>query len=522
MPIVSIMPAGNAGIILDVPPAELPSTAWSDGLNARFSKGAVTPMQGDYVQANTTAWQGYMLTPGPDTVGNTAQWLIFGLAKAKAWVANTLTDITRVSGDYTGQASNRWNTTTLNGVVIANNGVDIPQAWLTPTAATKLTDLANWPSTARAAVIRSFKQFLVALDITKSTTRYPTTVKWSHPADPGAVPVSWNEADPTKDAGETPLSETLGECIDCLSLKDINIIYKTDSVWGMQYTGGPFVFRFYKIFGDWGMPVRDCAVEYVSGKHLVFTGVDLVTHDGVNVQSVVSGRMRNLLRRIRPDQIALCYMVLHAEEEEVWFCFRQAGDAIQAADTAIVYNWIENTLSLRALPDYKFIATGSLDPTPTAESTWQNVTGTWLSKIGAWGFNSVKPLRRKLLGIGIEQLIAVDDYYTQLPLTLQREQLGVAMKAQQAPDMSAVKFLSRVWPRITGTDGDIVSISLGYSMGVNQDTVWESPKPYIIGTSVKVDCTLTGRTFGVKVESQGTEEWKLAGLDAEVKLVGGN
>ena len=39
------------------------------------------------------------------------------------------------------------------------------------------------------------QNYLIALDLTKSGTRYPHMVKWSAAADPGTVPASWDETD---------------------------------------------------------------------------------------------------------------------------------------------------------------------------------------------------------------------------------------------------------------------------------------------------------------------------------------
>jgi hypothetical protein len=457
-----------------------------------------------------------------DSESNFAQWVVLGNTKAKLFTENTLTDITRAAGDYTGQTSDRWSGCVLNGIAVLNNSVDAPQAWLTPTPVTKLTALANWPASTTAACMRSFKQYLVALDVTKGATRYPTMVKWSHPADPGTVPSSWDHTDPTKDAGEVPLSETLGACVDCVPLKDVNIIYKTDSVWGMQYIGGAYVFRFYKIFGDWGMPVRDCAIEFLSGQHLVFTGSDIIIHDGNTVRSVVSGRMRDIIRRINAAQLQTCYMVLNAENEEVWFCFRRATDNVLAADTALVYNWIEETVSLRELDDYRCIMAGRLDSPPQTGTTWATAVGSWLERLGIWGAGSILPASRKLFGAGTLKLMGVDYSTETSPMYVERVGLGVPFKSDKAPDMSSVKFMQRVWPRITGNPGDVVGITLGASMGPGQPTVWEPKRTYIIGTSTKIDCTLTGRTFGIRVESEETLNWRFTGFDADVRMTGNN
>lgn len=522
MTVIAIGPAGASGIGLDLPPAEMAPTAWSDGLNARFAHGGVGPMLSDTTLKDTAGFQPVWAHSTQSPIDGLAVWLVMGATKAKCFTNDTVTDITRVTGgDYTGQVSDRWSGGSLGGVLIANNGVDVPQAWVTPNAATPLIALANWDPNERAACMRSFKQFLIALDVTKGATRYPTLVKWSHPADPGAVPSSWDETDPTKDAGETPLSETVGACVDCVPMKDVNIIYKEDSVWGMQYVGGAFIFRFYKIFGDWGVPFRDCVTEFTAGKHFAFTGTDLVIHDGNTVQSVATGRMRELLKSISSGQLKTCYTVLHPEQEEVWFCFRRENDGLIAADTAICYDWVEETLTLRDLPDYRFIATGKVDPPVVSGTTWNTVTGTWASKTIVWGSSLKFPGIPRLFALGTEKLVWADAVEgPSASLTLTREQIGVQLRSNAPPDMSAMKFLQRIWPRITGTDGDVVRISLGTSQGVGKPTDWQVTYPYVIGTDDMIDCTLNGRLFAIKVESEDTLPWVLSGFDADVKQAG--
>ncbi len=525
MPIVSIAPAGSIGLVKDTRPAEAPPQAWTELYNVRCSEGGVSSLPGKVSVGEAMPQQGIWGASTQDPSSGAAIWLVMGAAKGYAYINGAYTDVTRASGgDYIGQTLDRWSGGVLGGVVIANNGRETPQAWMTPAAANKLVNLANWPADTKAKSLRPFKQFLIALDVTKSGTRYPTLVKWSHPADPGTVPPSWNEADPTKDAGEYPLSETAGPVVDCVPLKDVNIIYKTDSVWGMQYIGGEFVFRFFKIFGDFGMPYRDCAVEFVSGRHLVFTGTDLIVHDGQAARSIAQGRLRSMLRSITEGQLSSCYLTVHNQMNEVWFCYRRASDQSAAADTAICYNWIGNTLTLRGLDQLYYVATGKIDPPNiSAGSTWADATAGWDTNMLAWGESVPVTGNIRLLGFGTLQLYWLDATPLQTDDTLlERTYLGVALKADQPPDMSVMKFLSRIWPRFTGKTGDVVTITLGTTDSVANPIVWDTPQQFILGQSVKVDCTLAGRLFAIRVTSSGTEQWTLNGMDADVNFLGDN
>ena len=522
MAIVSISPAGSVGLVEDVAGSEAPPAAWSVARNVRFSNGACGAVAGPLPLPGTMPVQMNWCYPTQDPNSTRAVWLLAGATSAYAYIDGVYTDITRISGAYTGQLLDRWQGGSLNGVLFANNGKDVPQVWLTPANTTKLIDLPNWPANTKTSCIRAYKQFLVALDVTKNGDRYRSLVKWSHPADPGSVPPSWDETDPTKDAGEYPLSETLGTCVDCVPLRDSAIIYKTDSVWGMQYIGGTFIFRFYKIFDDFGMPKRDCAVEFTSGKHVVFTGNDLIVHDGQQAASIAQGRVRTRLRALSEEQIGSCYMFRHPELNEVWFCYRAASDGGIQADTAIIYNWVSNTLTTRTLPNYYWMALGKVDPPGQSNGEdWDSATQAWAELQYAWGETLPITGFTRAVGLGDLSLDWADgNAITMQPVLLEREYLGVVMRAQQPPDMTAVKFVVRLWPRIVGREGTVINITLGSSMGVGRATDWDTPRQFIIGQDEWIDCTLSGRLFAIRLESQATGFWRYLGMDAEIHMLG--
>lgn len=517
MAIVSISPAGSIGLVKDISPTELVPQAWSDGLNARFKNGGVGPFKSAKDLGVSPATQPIWLISTPKTPSNLSSWLLVSTTKAYAYEAGVFHDVTRVAADYTGSDFNRWSGGVLGGCTVINNGVDVPQAWLGADPTVKLVDLPAWQSGVRAKVIRAFKQHLIALNVTKSGTKYRSLVKWSHPADPGSVPWSWDETDPTKDCGEYSLSETPGEVVDCLPLKDINIIYKDDSVWGMQYIGGMYIFRFFPIFRDFGMPRQDCAVEYGSGQHMVFTGTDLISHNGQESVSVLSGKMRKLVENLSQDQINTAFVTLNSAEKEVWFCWRRATDGVASADTALVYNWVDKTLTLKTLADYRFISFGPFDPPGAGTNTWGGAHIAWGEAHAPWGVATIVPASSRLLGLGTGRLDWVDSQCTYTDkVLLERTHIGVAMRANQAPDMSTGKFLSRIWPRVKGKVGDVLFFTLGGSDEVNTDPTWETPRQFIIGVDTFVDAEISAKTFAIRIESFGGSPWSFQGADAEI------
>ena len=517
MAIVSLSPAGTVGLVKDIPPAELPSEAWSDGRNIRFKDGGLGPFKDSRDIGINFGTQPIWALPAHRTASGFASWLFMSTTKAYAYTTGSVADITRVGGDYKGSSYNRWSGGHLGGCTVVSNGVDIPQAWLSPDISQKMVDLPNWPSSVRAKVMRSHKQFLIALNVTKNGVRYRNMVKWSHPADPGNVPVSWDEADPTKDCGEHTLSETPGEVVDCVSLRDLNIVYKEDSVWGMQYIGGTFIFRFFPIFLDFGIPRQDCAVEFGQGMHFVFTGTDLKIHDGQTATSVLSGRLQKMVAGLSEAQIKTAFVVRHSHENEVWFCWRQRTDLTVAADIAIVYNWVDKTLTLKELPDYRFIVAGVLDLPGTGLNSWSQAHQSWETKHEPWGVATVMPAANRLIGITTGGLDWVDSQQASTqPGYVERTGLGVVMRAGRPPDMSMTKLLTRVWPRVTGRAGEVLIVTLGGSDEVNAPTRWESPQQFVLGRGTFVDAVISAKLFAIRIESTSGSPWVFSGADAEI------
>jgi hypothetical protein len=139
-------------------------------------------------------------------------------------------------------------------------------------------DLSAWPAATYCEVIRSFKNLLVAANITKTTTNYPFMIKWSNLAVPGSLPTSWDITDATKEAGEFDVADDQYPIIDLLGLKDTLIIYKTASTYALDFVSGAFVLRARKVFGMSGILNKNCAVD-VDSFHFVVTGSDVVIHD---------------------------------------------------------------------------------------------------------------------------------------------------------------------------------------------------------------------------------------------------
>jgi hypothetical protein len=196
------------GVVQDADETLIPPNAWTKANNVRFRDGKIITSPG-HVQAYEPPsiapyWLMQVFSPVKDIA-----WIYGGLAKVYVYLGGLHTDISRtVGGAYTTTMNDLWNGGVLAGIPIMNNGQDVPQYWANVASATKLANLTNWPSTWRASVVRPFRNFLIAMNILEGPLRYIHRVRWSSPAQPGGIPPSWDDTDPTQDAGITELTDT--------------------------------------------------------------------------------------------------------------------------------------------------------------------------------------------------------------------------------------------------------------------------------------------------------------------------
>lgn len=524
MGIFAVDNLGAIGIVKDVPSHTLPPNAWSDGENVRFYDDFAAKITG-YVEvfASPTVTPYGLFSVAAD---NKYNWIYPGLDKVYVFDGTSHVNITRqtaaVDVDYTGTVDNRWSGGILGGVPVINNGVDDPQMWLPATTGTKLAALSNWPSDTKAKVMRVFSSYLIALDVTKSGTRYPQMLKWSHPADPFAVPVTWDETDPTRDAGEYTFSEGAGFVIDCLPLRNNNIIYREDSVWVQQFIGGVDIFRFAKLFGTFGALGINCATEFLTGRHLVLDPGDIVVHDGNSATSVLTKKWRRWLSaNIESSAVDKCFVVTNPSREEVWICVPIDGAAFP--NIAIVWNYRTGAVGHKDLPSASIIAPGVIDP--TVNEDWDDAES-WSADTTAWGELLYKSTERGMLiaSVSDTKLYKVDqstenDTTPQVSF-LRRTGLGIPFKQNLPPDFTSFKFIRGIWPRIEGTIGGVVKIRVGVHSVIGADVTWGEFQDFTIGTTTRLDVLMSGRLLAIEIYSDTIVSWRWHGYELDVDFGG--
>lgn len=506
MTVTTVPSSGQFGYIADATPQELPANAFSFAQNMRFRNGYAERFRGSTQVFTAPSVTPYFITPY--RVGSSKYWIHIGIASAFADDGATRTDITPAS-PFTGGIDDRWTGGSASGVLIANNGIDQPQFWGGNTGL-NFANLTAWNANHRAASVRPFKQYIVALDITKSGTRYASMVKWSAAAVPGSLPASWDETDATKDAGEQDLAETPDVLIDQLQLGDINVLYKERSMYAMQYIGAPFIWRFYRLPGEVGMLARGCAANTPKG-HVVLTAGDLILHNGQGPTSIVNARMRNwLFNSIDTTNYARSFLAVNQPMNEVWVCFPESGQA--ACTLALVWNWVDDTFGVRKLPNATYGDSGQVLTSTTA--TWASDTNTWASDTTTWNNDGSGVAQARLLLSSSNPLITLTEtggQFDGVTPTCILERTGMAF---DAPDV--VKTIRSITPRIDAVAGTILSFQVGGSMDAEVAPTWSAVSTYTVGSTRKVDLFATGRFLSLRITSASVQPWRLKSFDADI------
>ena len=457
----------------------------------------------------------------------TGYWLAATEDAILRFTSTVITDVTRASGAYTGDADTIWSGGVLGGIPILNNDAgDDPQSWDSGT--TKFVDLPNWPASYSCKIMRVFKQFAVAYDVTDdSAVRHPHRVKWSSPAFPGSVPDFWDNAN-SNDSNESDLSEGGGFILDAEPLGDINMVYKEEKTFGMQHIGGEFVFRFYELPFKTGILAPRCA-KTVKGKAFVVTKDDVIMHNGVEAVSVIDGFNRKyLFDNMATAKQRKTFVVPNYAFNEIWICFVSNAIDGNYADEVLVWNYEDNTWGHKQLDSVTHIGYGLLDKSSKSLliDDQTQIIDTDTSRIDGSAFSSGAI---RLLGAQevtpTSRLIEFDTGNTNLGTLMVSnvERTGITIVGrdrQGQPKVSnyTTKMVQRIYPKLESTGA--VDIYVGYQQKLEGSVTYSGPHSFTPGIDNHIDVRLQGKAICLKISSSTDMEWSASGATFELEVLG--
>ena len=532
MPVIKLNKLGAEGLNTEVAITDLSPRQWNDALNVSFRKDSVYRSLGFQSAAvlGTPSATPYFLFQAKDAVQGNDYIIYAGLNKVYAIIGetNTHVNITRTTstassvGDinYSATVNNAWQAGVINGIAVLNNGSDIPQKWTQALSTQRLLNLDGWTSAAgtlRARVVRPFKNYLIALDVTKGTTRFPQMVKWSTSASAGNVPLFWDEADATRDAGEFELAETPDYCVDCLPLRDVNIVYKENTTWGMRFIGFPFIFQFYRIFSEFGVISRNCVAEF-KDRHVVLTNDDVIIHDGQTFESIATKRVReDIFNTIDNDSKTNCFVFYDKKEAEVYIGIPTTSSY---PDVLWVWNSRYNTWSKRELPSANSIAVNFGVVTGIA---WNTISTFWDNYAGNWNAGSVQGGELVMISSDNNKIYSLNSGNTKDGVNMVSRILrdGVAWTDNSfEQNNSRLKILYSIRPEISASTSVQINVSVGTQLKPTDTVDFSAGIPFTPGQDEILYYNKLGRYFSFKFETNSGSSWELKSMAIDMELAG--
>ena len=393
---------GDTGLNSDFAPWELPPEAITSGVNFRVFAGQIRT-SGGFANLVTQeddfkpAYLQFVNSP----VG--LYWLLLGASYVYAYDGVTWHNVSSWGTDPSPLIDGDeffWTGCTLGRIPIINNPQNVPEWWDQNTGNQFIP--LPWDATqdwgqkgVRCRVMRSYKNFLFALNLHESEGEYPDGYRWSHPADINGIPYTWDKNDPSALAGRAQLGGASGAIIDGLTLRDSFVLYSQNAVNILDFTGGDFVFRRRKLTTTFGLFCKNALVE-VAGVHLFLSDGDIVQNDGTQIQSIMHNQLRKrLTANANSAFYSRSFAVRNDTLKEVWFCVPE--DNNQYPSTAYIYNWRDKSWAIRELPPY--LAHGAFGPTVISTAgayrydaqvqsedtlNWDLWTGRWSEQSRRW------------------------------------------------------------------------------------------------------------------------------------------
>lgn len=539
---LSVRGLGGVGIVTDLHPYDLPAPGLSAGVNVRFDNGKISraPVSRriyEFTGAQASHEPAYLFSIPPISSG--AEQLVTVQAdfnKVYSTVGSTVSDVTHTTS-VANDTGEPFTSSFLGNVAYLNRKSHVPVKMAQSDA--RFIDLPHWDPTWRCGILRAYKDYLVALNVTKAAVESPAMIKWSDVALYGNVPGSWDEGDPTTQAGENTLNDMRGPIIDGLALRDSFIIYGDNEVWAMNFVGGTFVFDFRKRFDDAGILNTNCAVE-VDGKHYVFDAFDLYTHDGTSKASIAHGRVKEFVfSGLIKDLKHLCFVAHNPKLNEVLFCYPSddrfsTSEPATGCNRAAVYNYRNDVWSFYDLPN----VTATTLATLTSGETWTSVGSTlWSTMGGTYASASDTEDRHTILasrvdataGLTANRLYGLDlitGGRINQPIEFEAlkdayaERIGIDLDENSIP-LRRYKCVLEAYPQVAlDPDGTTFNMAFGANDVVGQDPLWDVYQSFDPELFTKLDSRVAGRYLAWRILVSGTGDFGFSGMDVSASMRG--
>lgn len=507
------------GLNKDTTAYRLKPEEWTDLINVRIVSDKLARLQGHEVTFGTPS-----VGPAhwfPLVTGAAHQWVWMSLLKAFVWDGTSHTDLSPVGGFHAGKAAD-WQATIMNGIPVINNGVDKPHYWnFNPASA--FTVLPNWDANTTAKIVRALGPFLFYGNTTVSGSRRPHRIGWSHPADPGTLPISYDVLDETKDTGDFDLSDQeSGELLEMLPLKGRMYAYKEAATHMLAYIGGQNIWQRTDFLITSGVLAPRCVGITGDGQlHFVVSQDNILIHDGARATELLDKRLKRwLFNNIDPIAYGTSFVFTNPRFKEMWFCYPEPGATRPSRALGWNYEMGAPGKFFEADVPYTWGSAGTIET--AGGDTWATVTGSWDSQTAVWS-----EIQRRRTIVGYEpatKFYLMDEGKTRdgqtYTATARRTSLAVEGRTKEGEpivDFKSEKLSTRCWIR---AEGEPFNVRIGTQDKVDATATFSAPLQFTPETDMWVDFEVQGRALSIEFSSSQAVDWAISGYTLEIFPVG--
>lgn len=446
------------------------------------------------------------------------------------------TTCTATSLIFATSSDSRRFTSTFLGSVSYLNRPSAPPTYFGPSS-TALQGLPGWDGSWNCRALRSFGDYLIALNVTKGTNSNPSLVKWSDLTLNGLPPASWNQNDPTTSSGENPLEDLSTPLVDGLAMRGLFVLYSEDQIWSMALSGDQFIFDFARLFGDGGLIAPGCAVE-VDGMHYVFGPNDIYRHDGSSKKSIIDNRNKDYVyRNLNQQHTESCFAIYMPKFEEIMFGY-VSGDSTAffpgttRCNKGAIYNIPGDTWAFVDLPNVGGACLATLNDTLTyttaTTQTYANVGGSYFDQDNTFAENVVLVSRPLSGSLTTSRLLAYDffdkgslafPFSTEANAPAYLERTGIDLD-QLGSDLTTYKIVRRMFPLVSIFDNVPIQIQIGGALTPSGNVSWGPLITFNPVTQYKIDMIKGGRYLGVRFTVSLPVDFEINGFDLDVVSAG--
>lgn len=548
MPLARLRDLASKGIVTDQDPYSLPVGAFSAGVNVRFRNNKITPapvfraVKQPLAEANPR----YSFTAG---IGNSNNDLFLGYRSGRVYYyANGVETDYSPTGYASSDVEANWTSYTIGNLVYVNRE-DRPPWYLLPdsnkfrdlSAASYATPADKWDPTWSARIIAQCGGAVVALNVTKGATSYPTMVKTSSIVQNGQYPASWDITNPATLASENILQAMDGQITDACQLGSDLIIYGQREAWRMHADGSIEVFSYTKLSSAKGVLNTNCSIE-LDGKNYCFGIDDIWMHDGISEDTICDEQTRDFIfNSLNISQADKCWVQFNPRLNEIMFGYVSGDPLVKFKDVngcnrAAVYNLSTKTWSFNDMPSIYSYDDGPVSNLLTysaATASYEDVGGSYQDQEDG-GKRVTVCLGDGSTEYGLQPTLYAFDVFGQgsvapypvdvnatAPVYLERT--GLDLDELEA-ELRQYKLLRSIYPqaRVDTSGGNALMISAGSSDDPNADEPnWGDYQPYDGVDNQKIDVNTEGRWLALRILWNDFRTFVLTGFDLDIRTTGG-